>query len=221
MGGYIKNAVRQIRTLSKAEQASVLKVTGEHVDGFRDHMILSVALGTALREGEISGLNVGDVARGPNEIRARIDLRIYARKGGARGKAAAGAVAKKPTKSDVHQRVFLPKLVRRKLAKYLTWKKRNKEAVGPDAPLFVSSRGDRIACRTMRHMFRTWQTRAGFPSLFTFHELRHTSLTNLYAATKDILLVKKQGRHVDVATTQLYAHVSDEDVRRAVDSLIA
>ena len=37
------------RTLSEAEQACLLKTTGERPDGFRDHVIFAVALGTGLR----------------------------------------------------------------------------------------------------------------------------------------------------------------------------
>jgi integrase/recombinase XerC len=194
--------------MSRAEQIRVLKVSGEHIEGFRDHVIISLALGTGLRESELAALNVGDVASGPKEIRTKIELVAFARKGG-------------PDATRPRQRVFVPKLARRKLEKYLTWKKRNKEPVAGDAALFLSNRGDRIAVRTMRHLWRTWQKRARFEHLYTFHELRHTSLTNLYAATKDVLLVQKQARHASVTTTQIYAHVSDDNMRDAVEELIS
>lgn len=206
---YVQNAVRlSPRTLSREEQLRVLKVSGEHVEGFRDHMIISLALGSALRESELAALNVGDVASGPKDIRTKIELVAFARKGG-------------PDASRPQQRVFVPKMARRKLEKYLVWKKRNKEPVGPQAALFLSNRGDRIATRTMRHLWRVWQKRAAFEHLYTFHELRHTSLTNLYAATKDVLLVQKQARHASVTTTQIYAHVSDDDMRAAVERILS
>lgn len=194
--------------MSHFEQVRVLKVSGEHIDGFRDHVIISLALGTGLRESELAALNVGDVSTGPKDIRTRIELVAFARKGG-------------PDATRPRQRVFVPKLARRKLEKYLSWKKRKKEGVGPTAPLFLSNRGDRIATRTMRHLWRTWQKRARLEHLYSFHELRHTSLTNLYRATKDVLLVQKQARHASVTTTQIYAHVSDDDMRGAVEGLIS
>ena len=214
---YASNAVRAPRALSAAEQKKVLKVSGEHVAGFRDHMILSLALGTGLRELEISALNVGDVARGPSEIRSRIQLTTFARKGRVRPGGAAAAV---------DQRVFVPKIVRLKLRKFLAWKKREGEAVGKDAALFWAplgghdvANGGRISTRTIRYLFLQWQKRAGFERIFTFHELRHTALTNLYKATKDVLLVQQQARHASVTTTQMYSHVSEEDIRRAVDDM--
>jgi integrase/recombinase XerC len=219
--GYVSNAIRQPRSMSDAEQRRVLKVSGEHRSGFRDHVLLSFALGTALREGEIAALNVGDVARGPTEIRSRIQLKEFARKGQQKpdGKASA-----------VRQRVFVPKLVRAKLQKFLAWKKREGEPVGRDAPLFWARSGGgldaravdgaRMSKRTIRHAWRMWQIRAGFEKPFyTFHELRHTGLTNLYKATKDIRLVQEQARHASVLTTQMYSHLTEDEIRRAVDDM--
>ncbi len=45
-------------TLTQAEQNLILRATAKNL---RDHLIISMALGTGLRLGEIVGLNVGDV----------------------------------------------------------------------------------------------------------------------------------------------------------------
>jgi len=45
-------------TLTVAEQAALLRASAGHP---RYHLILSFALGTGLRLGEIVGLNVGDI----------------------------------------------------------------------------------------------------------------------------------------------------------------
>ncbi len=213
---YASNAVRAPEALSLADQKRILKVSGEHAAGFRDHVILSLALGTGLRELEIAALNVGDVARGPNEIRSRIQLTTFARKG---RKLAKGTPV-------VRQRVFVPKVQRAKLRHFLAWKKREKEPLGKDAPLFWAplgghdvKGGGRVSTRTIRHMFRLWQKRAGFERFFTFHELRHTALTNLYRATKNVILVQQQARHASVTTTQMYAHVSEQEIQSAVDDM--
>ena len=44
-------------TLTASEQSLILRATAGHL---RDHLIVSLALGTGLRLGEIVGLNVGD-----------------------------------------------------------------------------------------------------------------------------------------------------------------
>ena len=45
-------------TLTQDEQKLILRATAKHA---RDHVIISLALGTGLRLGELVGLNVGDV----------------------------------------------------------------------------------------------------------------------------------------------------------------
>lgn len=206
---YIKNAVRSApRSMSLREQAQVLKATGEHVHGFRDHMIISMALGTALRESELSALNIGDVLTLHRDVRTQIELLVYARKGRTNAR-----------RKETPQRVFIPKSARLKLEKFIDWKKKRKEPIGAADPLFLSEIGKRIANRTMRQIWQKWQQRAGIDPTYTFHELRHTALTNLYAATQDILLVQKQARHASVTSTQIYAHVSDAQSRAAIEDM--
>ena len=53
MATYVDNIRNPPRTLTEAEQRRLLKVSGEHKAGFRDHLLFSLALGTGLREHEI------------------------------------------------------------------------------------------------------------------------------------------------------------------------
>jgi site-specific recombinase XerD len=62
MANYAE-ATRTPRTLTEREQRALLKVTGEHRAGYRDHMLYAMALGTGLREHELIALSVGDVFR--------------------------------------------------------------------------------------------------------------------------------------------------------------
>jgi integrase len=52
------DAARTPRTLTEREQRALLKVTGEHRAGFRDHVLYAMALGTGLREHELIALSV-------------------------------------------------------------------------------------------------------------------------------------------------------------------
>jgi integrase/recombinase XerC len=203
MSAYAATIRRPPRTLTEVEQARLLKVTGEHRDGFRDHVILAVALGTGLREHEIAALDVGDVLHDDGRVRRRVALRVF----------------KRATDDPAPQEVFLPDSVWYKLGKLVSWKRARGESLEPHAPLFVSRRGKRIATRTLRHLFRVWQERAGFDRLFCFHSLRHSSLTNAYRSTRDIRLVQRIARHKSVDTTTVYAAPSDEDILRAVRDL--
>lgn len=60
---------------------------------------------------------------------------------------------------------LLPDSAWYKLGKFIAWKRAQGESLEPTAPLFVSRRGLRIATRTLRHLFRLWQERAGFDRL--------------------------------------------------------
>lgn len=203
MSAYAAAIARPPRTLTDVEQARLLKVTGEHRDGFRDHVIFALALGTGLREHELAALDVGDVLHADGRVRRRIALRVF----------------KRASSEPATQEVFLPDAAWYKLGKLVGWKRTSGESLDATAPLFVSRRGGRIATRTLRYLFRLWQERAGFDRLFNFHSLRHTALTQAYRATRDIRLVQRIARHKSVDTTTIYAAPSDEDVLRAVREL--
>lgn len=188
------------RTLTDNEIARLLKVTGEHRAGFRDHVIVSLGLGAGLREHEIAGLDVGDVMHGDGRIRRRIQLRVFKRSN--------------PNLAD--QQVLVPDALAYKLGRFMQWKRSGGESLDADAPLFVSRRGKRISTRTIRHAFRTWQQRAGFDRLLGFHSLRHTAATSLYRRTKDLRLTQRFCRHRSVLSSQVYAGPTDQDLVEAL-----
>jgi len=191
------------RTLTDAEQARLLKVTGEHARGFRDHVLLSFALGTALREAELLALDVDDVFDADGRARRRVRLRVF----------------KRSNDDESMQEVVLPDPLRAKIEKLWRWKKQRGESLEPDAPLFVSRRGLRLSSRQLRNLFHIWQERAGFERVLSFHSTRHSSLTNVYRRTRDIRLTQRVARHKSINSTIRYAGPSDEDVLRAVRDL--
>ena len=66
---------------------------------------------------------------------------------------------------------------------------------------------------------RTWQERAGFDRLYPFHCIRHSSITNVYRATRDLFLAQRFARHVSPLTTTVYTHPSDEEMAKRVSHL--
>lgn len=203
MTAYADAVARPPRTLTELEQKLLLKVTGEHRDGFRDHVLISLALGTGLREHELLALDLGDVFDGDGRAKRRVALRVF----------------KRSADEPAVQEVVLPDLVRAKLEKLRAWKKREGESLASDAPLFVSRLGRRLSARQLRENFATWQRRAGFERRLSFHALRHTACSTLYRRTKDIRLTQRFARHKSILTTSIYAHPSDEDMVRAVREL--
>jgi integrase/recombinase XerC len=203
MTAYADAIAKPPRTLTDLEQKLLLKITGERRDGFRDHVIISLALGTGLREHELLALDLGDVFDDEGRAKRRVTLRVFKRS------------ADQPAVQDV----VLPDLVRAKLEKLRAWKKREGESLAPDAPLFVSRLGKRLSNRQLRERFATWQERAGFERRLSFHALRHTACSTLYRRTKDIRITQRFARHKSILTTSIYAHPSDEDLVRAVREL--
>ena len=203
MTAYADTVARPPKTLTEREQRLLLKTTGEHRAGFRDHVIFSLALGTGLREHEILALDVGDIFDDGGKARRRIQLRVF----------------KRSSDETEHQEVVLPDGTRAKLDKLYRWKKRAGESLAPDAPLFVSRRKRRLSARQLREVFKVWQERAGFERRFSFHALRHTACSNLYRRTRDIRLTQRFARHKSMLTTSIYTHPSDEDLVRSVCDL--
>ena len=180
------------QTLTYGEQKEILKASSRNP---RDHLIYSLALGTGLRLAEIVGLNVGDLYLPDGKPRARIRLRRELVKG--------GRVAD----------VFLPDSLIRKLRRFWNWKARKLEGFQPSDPLFCSQGGERrISKRRVQFAFRTWQIKTGFDRLYPFHALRHTAVTNVYRASRDLFLAQRFARHVSPLTTTVYTHPSDQEM---------
>jgi site-specific recombinase XerC len=204
MTAYADTIARPVKTLTEAEQRALLKVTGQHVEGIRDHVIYSLAMGAGLREHEILALDVGDVFDDGGRARRRLVLRVF----------------KRSAKEPAPQEVLLPDVVRAKLDKLLATRKRAGETITSSSPVFVSRLGRRLSARQLRHAFAVWQERAGFERHVSFHATRHTACSGVYRASKDLRLTQKFARHKSVVTTSIYTHPTDDELLRAVQGLI-
>ena len=138
-------------TLTRVEQEALLRASSAHP---RDHLVISLALGTGLRLAEIGGLNVGDAFTLDGNPRGRIRLRREIAKGGRAGD------------------VFLPDALNPKLRRFWGYKRQAGEGLGIDAPLFCNQAGDRLSKRRVQFAFRRWQAAAGFDRLYPFHALQ-------------------------------------------------
>jgi integrase len=178
-------------TLTADEQRLILRATAGNL---RDHLIFSLALGTGLRLAEIVGLDVGDVFATDGTPRVRVRVRKEIAKGG--------------RAADV----FLPDRLVAKLKRFWRWKRDRGESLDPTAPLFANQSGRRISKRRVQFAWATWQRRAGFDRVYGFHALRHTAVTNVYRASRDLFLAQRFARHASPLTTTVYTHPSDEDM---------
>jgi len=186
------------QTLTRAEQRAILRATSRNL---RDHLIYSLALGTGLRLAEIVGLNVGDVCTPEGRPRSRVRLRPEIAKNGRTGD------------------VFLPDSLLAKFRRFWRHKATRREGLRAEDPLFCSQSRTRISPRRVQFAFRTWQVKAGFDRLYPFHALRHTAVTNVYRASRDLFLAQRFARHVSPLTTTVYTHPSDQEMFERVRQL--
>jgi len=178
-------------TLTADEQALILRATAGNP---RDHLIISMALGTGLRLGELVGLNVGDVYAPDGTPRTRVRVRAE--------------IAKRGRAGDV----FLPDRLVVKLKRFWTWKRKRGESLDPGAALFCNQSRRRVSKRRVQFAWRTWQKRAGFDRLHPFHTTRHSAVTQVYRRTRDLFLAQRFARHASPLTTVVYTHPSDQEM---------
>ena len=180
------------------EQRALLEVSAQHP---RDHLVISLALGTGLRLREIVGLDVGDLFFPTAEPRQRFLVRAE--------------IAKRGRVGDI----FLPDVLVSKVREFWQHKATRGESLAPEAPLLCSVPYRRISPRHVQRIVRQWQVAAGFGRLYPFHSLRHTAVTNIYRASRNLFLAQRFARHASPMTTVLYTHPSDEELREGVRDL--
>lgn len=185
-------------TLTTHEQRAVLRVTQANL---RDHLIVSLALGTGLRLAEVVGLDVGNVFAPGGTPRVRVRVPREIAKGGRA------------------RTCFSPNRLVAKLKRFRVWKRDLGKDVSPAAPLFANQSGHRISKRRVQFAWATYQRRAGFDRVYGFHALRHTAVTNVYRASKDLILAQRFARHLSPLTTTVYTDPSDQEMAGRVRGL--
>ena len=86
--------------------------------------------------------------------------------------------------------------------------------------LFISERKTRISNRTVEHIVNKQLQIAGLDtSKYSVHKLRHTAATLMYQYGQvDIRALQELLGHASISTTEIYTHVSNDQVRSAVEN---
>lgn len=81
------------------------------------------------------------------------------------------------------------------------------------AALLLNARGARLSRQSAFHVLRAAAETAGVSREVSPHTLRHCFATHLLAGGADVRVVQELLGHASVATTQLYTHVTVDDLR--------
>jgi site-specific recombinase XerD len=92
------------------------------------------------------------------------------------------------------------------------------EASQPSGIMFQTGPGQPIITRYLRSIIKQMGIKANIPRI-QCHLLRHTLATDLLRETKNLRLVQKALGHANIATTQIYTHIVDDELEDAMKNL--
>ena len=173
-------------------------------DDARD--VVLFALISGWRRAEVIGLRWADVDLGRAEARTRIkggDIVVRPLNG-----ALVALIANQP-KAGPFVFTYVCRTARR--PELVKGRKRPGRAKGERYPFTATT------LRTRWDEARTAASLAGF----RFHDLRHTAATRILRATQNLATTAKVLSHRNLRTTMRYAHVLDDDIRRAQDAAMS
>jgi integrase/recombinase XerD len=177
------------KVLNRAEVARLLEQPrGTEPTDLRDRALLELMYACGLRASEAISLELGDVDLEAGVLRAR-------GKGAKERVVPVGRAAVEATRIYVER--GRPRLLRGRLV--------------PN--LFVNFRGESLTRQGLYKIVRRHASSAGLADRMSPHTLRHTFATHLLAGGCDLRSVQEMLGHADVATTQLYTHLSSERLK--------
>lgn len=123
-------------------------------------------------------------------------------------------------KGNKERTIYLNKACMTAINNYLSVRPKEQIKSGDEDALFLSERLERISRRTVQHIVEKELKRAGLDTTkYSVHKLRHTAATLMYQyGNVDIRALQELLGHESISTTEIYTHVSNNQVRNAVES---
>jgi integrase/recombinase XerC len=159
----------------------------------RDLALLETLYATGIRLAELAGLNLADVDLVSDQVKVR-------------------------GKGKKERIVPLGSFAVRALRRY--YRERDRLAAGRSAnkvdarAVFLSSRGKRLAPRTIQTIVRWYFAAVDRGTRLKTHSLRHSFATHLLDAGADLRAVQELLGHSSLSTTQVYTHTSVERLKK-------
>jgi integrase/recombinase XerD len=187
------------RPLGEAEMLRLIETPNpETYRGLRDRAMMSLTYAAGLRVSELVGLRPGDVDLERGIVTAH-------GKGDKRRLVPIGQIALE------HLEAYLAA----SRARSEPARRRKKSRAGGPNVLFPSPRGGRLTRQGFWKIVGAYARAAGIGGRVHPHQLRHSFATHLLAGGADLRSVQSLLGHADVATTEIYTHVTRDHVKQA------
>lgn len=191
---------RMPKYLSLEQSQKLLKVSDDENNRNykRDFAITTLFLNCGLRLSELVGININDIDFDENKM----------------------TVIGKGNKERV---IYLNKSCINAIKDYLSSRPSpsliKRDSKSSDKALFLSEQKRRISNRTVQLIITKELKLAGLGSKnLSVHKLRHTAATLMYQyGNVDIRALQELLGHQSISTTEIYTHVSNEQVRDAIE----
>ncbi|MGZ5307685.1 MAG: site-specific tyrosine recombinase XerD [Solirubrobacterales bacterium] len=179
------------QVLSHSEVQKLLaQPRGDKPTTVRDRALLELMYASGLRASETIGLETNDL-----DLKHGL-LRAYGKGAKERVVPVGGKAA---MALSAYLRAARPKLIR--------------SAAEP--ALFLNFRGGRLTRQGLYKIVQRHARSAGLAGKMSPHTLRHSFATHLLAGGCDLRSVQEMLGHADISTTQMYTHLSGEDLKQA------
>jgi integrase/recombinase XerD len=177
------------QVLTRGEVEKLLsQPSGTEPAALRDRALLELMYACGLRASEAIGLELMDVDIQEGVLRAR-------------------------GKGSKERVVPIGQAALRALRVYLERGRPGLVKGSAEPHLFVNFRGGRLTRQGLYKIVRRHALTAGLADRMSPHTLRHTFATHLLSGGCDLRSVQEMLGHADVATTQLYTHLSSERLK--------
>ncbi|HWI23241.1 MAG TPA: site-specific tyrosine recombinase XerD [Baekduia sp.] len=197
-----KKSAKLPNVLSRAEVAKLLEApSGTTPAALRDRALLELMYACGLRASEAIGLELSDIDLANGLLRAR-------------GKGSKERMVPVGSQAISALRHYLERGRPELLRPSARWT----NGGGHEPHIFVNQRGGGLTRQGLYKIVQRHAVAAGLGEKMSPHTLRHTFATHLLAGGCDLRAVQEMLGHADIATTQIYTHLSAERLRDAYHS---
>ncbi len=178
------------RVLGYAEVKKLLEsVSGADPADLRDRAILEVMYGCGLRASETTGLELGDIDLDHGILRAF-------------------------GKGSKERVVPVGREAGAAISRYLRSGRPTFANGADERALFLNQRGGALSRQGLYKIIQGRAQGAGLGDKMSPHTLRHSFATHLLSGGCDLRSVQEMLGHADVATTQIYTHLSADEIKQ-------